>query len=101
MKAKSTAVKLRARAPEYVLGVDGGGTKTHAALLDAHGRMLGEGFAGPSNPLRVRVGRGARGRRWRKRRTGAGQTRRLAERPALTFESQPRTIWASPSTRRA
>src|SRR2546423_9887775 len=57
MKAKSATVKLpaRARAPEYLLGVDGGGTKTHAVIADEHGRVLGEGFAGPSNPLRVGV----------------------------------------------
>ena len=57
MKAKRTTVKLPAgpRAPEYVLGVDGGGTKTHAVLADEHGRVLGEGFAGPSNPVRVGV----------------------------------------------
>ena len=57
MKAKSATLKLpqRARAPEYVLGVDGGGTKTHAVIADEHGRVLGEGFAGPSNPLRVGV----------------------------------------------
>src|SRR2546423_1271885 len=57
MKAKSASVKLpaRARAPEYLLGVDGGGTKTHAVIADEHGRVLGEGFAGPSNPLRVGV----------------------------------------------
>ncbi|HEX8072670.1 MAG TPA: BadF/BadG/BcrA/BcrD ATPase family protein [Pyrinomonadaceae bacterium] len=40
---------------EYVLGVDGGGTKTHAVVADEQGRVLGEGFAGPSNPLRVGV----------------------------------------------
>ncbi|PYS89342.1 MAG: ATPase [Acidobacteria bacterium] len=57
MKAKSATVKLspRTHAPEYVLGVDGGGTKTHAVIADEHGRVLGEGFAGPSNPLRVGV----------------------------------------------
>jgi len=57
MKAKSAPLKLprRAPAPEYVLGVDGGGTKTHAVIADEHGRVLGEGFAGPSNPLRVGV----------------------------------------------
>src|SRR2546423_13077785 len=55
MKAKGPTVKLRAHAPEYFLGVDGGGTKTHAVLLDEHERLLGEGFAGPSNPLRVGV----------------------------------------------
>ena len=39
----------------YVLGVDGGGTKTQAVILDAQGRVAGEGLAGPSNPLRVGV----------------------------------------------
>jgi glucosamine kinase len=36
----------------YYLGVDGGGTKTDCVLLDASGRLLGRGTAGPSNPLR-------------------------------------------------
>jgi N-acetylglucosamine kinase-like BadF-type ATPase len=40
-----------------VLGVDGGGTKTHAVIMDRAGRVLAEGDAGPSNPLRVGVGR--------------------------------------------
>lgn len=31
------------------LGVDGGGTKTHAVVTDQAGRELGEGFAGSSN----------------------------------------------------
>ena len=35
------------------LGVDGGGTKTRAVLLDEAKTMIGEGFAGASNPLRV------------------------------------------------
>ncbi len=35
------------------LGVDGGGTKTHIALMDGSGTVRCEGFAGPSNPLRV------------------------------------------------
>jgi N-acetylglucosamine kinase-like BadF-type ATPase len=38
-----------------VVGVDGGGTKTHAVVMDSSGRILGEGDAGPSNPLRVGV----------------------------------------------
>jgi len=38
-----------------VVGVDGGGTKTHAVILDANFAILGEGLAGPSNPLRVGV----------------------------------------------
>ena len=37
------------------LGVDGGGTKTHIALMDAKGNVKCEGFAGPANPLRVGV----------------------------------------------
>jgi N-acetylglucosamine kinase-like BadF-type ATPase len=38
-----------------VVGVDGGGTKTHAVVLDADLAVLGEGLAGPSNPLRVGI----------------------------------------------
>src|SRR6185436_12373281 len=38
-----------------VVGVDGGGTKTHAVILDSNFEILGEGLAGPSNPLRVGV----------------------------------------------
>ena len=41
--------------PPIVLGVDGGGTRTRAALVDARDRLLGEGESGPSNPLRVGV----------------------------------------------
>jgi N-acetylglucosamine kinase-like BadF-type ATPase len=36
-----------------LLGIDGGGTKTRAIVTDAQFRVLGEGVAGPSNPLRV------------------------------------------------
>jgi N-acetylglucosamine kinase-like BadF-type ATPase len=32
-----------------VLGVDGGGTKTHAAIADRSGTLLGTGTSGPSN----------------------------------------------------
>jgi N-acetylglucosamine kinase-like BadF-type ATPase len=38
-----------------VVGVDGGGTKTHAVVLDVNYTVLGEGLAGPSNPLRVGI----------------------------------------------
>lgn len=38
-----------------VVGVDGGGTKTEAVILDADFAVLGEGRAGPSNPLRVGI----------------------------------------------
>jgi len=44
---------------ELVLGVDGGGTKTHAVIADDRQRVLGEGIAGPSNPLRVGIGSAA------------------------------------------
>lgn len=37
------------------LGIDGGGTKTHAVLFDESKNIVGEGFAGVSNPLRVGV----------------------------------------------
>jgi len=42
-----------------VVGVDGGGSKTHAVIVDADGRILGEGTSGPSNPLRVGIARAA------------------------------------------
>jgi glucosamine kinase len=38
-----------------VVGVDGGGTKTEAVIMDAQHRVIGEGRAGPSNPLRVGI----------------------------------------------
>ncbi len=49
---------LKSRHPtsrRAVVGVDGGGTKTHAVILDLNLNLLGEGLAGPSNPLRVGV----------------------------------------------
>ncbi|HEX8367777.1 MAG TPA: BadF/BadG/BcrA/BcrD ATPase family protein [Pyrinomonadaceae bacterium] len=41
------------------LGVDGGGTKTHIVLLDAENTIVGEAFAGASNPLRVGIEKAA------------------------------------------
>ncbi|MGH9900190.1 MAG: N-acetylglucosamine kinase [Pyrinomonadaceae bacterium] len=41
--------------PDLTLGVDGGGTKTTAIIADQNDRLLGEGIAGPSNPLRVGI----------------------------------------------
>jgi N-acetylglucosamine kinase-like BadF-type ATPase len=52
-----TARRLRLRSA--VVGVDGGGSKTHAVIVDADGRIMGEGTAGPSNPLRVGIARAA------------------------------------------
>jgi N-acetylglucosamine kinase-like BadF-type ATPase len=43
---------------KLVVGVDGGGTRTRAVILDGD-RVLGEGTAGPSNPLRVGIASGA------------------------------------------
>jgi N-acetylglucosamine kinase len=37
----------------FVLGVDGGGSKTHCVALDSSGRLLARGIGGPSNPLAV------------------------------------------------
>ena len=37
------------------MGVDGGGTKTAAVILDSNQRVIGEGRAGPSNPMRVGI----------------------------------------------
>lgn len=38
-----------------LLGVDGGGTKTHAVILDMNLDVIGQGLSGPSNPLRVGI----------------------------------------------
>jgi N-acetylglucosamine kinase-like BadF-type ATPase len=35
------------------LGIDGGGTKTHAIITTASYKIIGEGFSGASNPVRV------------------------------------------------
>ncbi len=37
------------------LGIDGGGTKTQVVLIDDDKSILGDGFSGASNPLRVGV----------------------------------------------
>jgi glucosamine kinase len=49
----------RLRSQNTVIGIDGGGTKTEAVIMDANHRVLGEGIAGPSNPLRVGIGKAA------------------------------------------
>ena len=60
LTAQNVEVLPRRIAPrrQLVVGVDGGGTRTRAAVLD-DGRVLGEGTAGPSNPLRVGIANGA------------------------------------------
>ena len=44
---------------QAVVGVDGGGTKTEAVILDARDQVLGQGIAGPSNPLRIGIANAA------------------------------------------
>jgi N-acetylglucosamine kinase-like BadF-type ATPase len=62
MKFRSDPVKFKAstkgsarQMTGLALGVDGGGTKTRAVVLNGGQMVLGEGVAGPSNPLRVGV----------------------------------------------
>ena len=45
----------RLLAQNSVVGVDGGGTKTDAVIMDAQQRVIGAGLSGPSNPLRVGI----------------------------------------------
>src|SRR5215471_1915648 len=45
--------KISARG--YFVGIDGGGTKTQAIVMDQSGQVLGEGASGASNPLRVGI----------------------------------------------
>ncbi len=60
---KGTGVKLLTpRGPQsrdLVIGVDGGGTTTRAVILDGQLRVIAEGRAGPSNPLRVGIANAA------------------------------------------
>ena len=57
---KSTNIlERRLRRRNVVVGVDGGGTKTDAVILDVHDQVLGQGTAGPSNPLRVGIAKAA------------------------------------------
>jgi N-acetylglucosamine kinase-like BadF-type ATPase len=49
----------RLRSQNAVIGIDGGGTKTEAVIMDAAYRVLGSGISGPSNPLRVGIANAA------------------------------------------
>jgi N-acetylglucosamine kinase-like BadF-type ATPase len=55
MAKGSSQTKRKRDFPQLYLGVDGGGTKTHVALMDEEGNITCEGTSGPSNPLRVGV----------------------------------------------
>ncbi|MEP6636050.1 MAG: BadF/BadG/BcrA/BcrD ATPase family protein [Acidobacteriota bacterium] len=50
---------MPARSRRAVVGVDGGGTKTDAVILDLHDQIIGQGTAGPSNPLRIGIANAA------------------------------------------
>lgn len=52
---KTSIRKNSARLHNLYLGVDGGGTKTHIAIIGTDGELVCEGYAGASNPLRVGV----------------------------------------------
>jgi N-acetylglucosamine kinase-like BadF-type ATPase len=54
-RTADSAAARRLHAQNSVVGVDGGGTKTEAVIMDASQRVIGEGRAGPSNPLRVGI----------------------------------------------
>lgn len=47
--------RTKEKTQSIFIGVDGGGTKTQAVLLDENRNILSEGLAGASNPLRVGI----------------------------------------------
>jgi N-acetylglucosamine kinase-like BadF-type ATPase len=47
------AQRVVASEASYLLGIDGGGTKTESVLADREGRVIARALAGPSNPLRA------------------------------------------------
>lgn len=55
MAAKQAKQNGNGRLHQFYMGVDGGGTKCHVALLTPAGNLKSEAFAGPANPLRVGV----------------------------------------------
>jgi N-acetylglucosamine kinase-like BadF-type ATPase len=55
-RSSTGTLTLDGRTPareKYFLGIDGGGTKTHAVITDSECRIVGEGFSGAANPLRI------------------------------------------------
>jgi N-acetylglucosamine kinase-like BadF-type ATPase len=55
MPSKSSIEKRLLELHNLYLGVDGGGTKTRIVLIDAKRNVVGEGYDGASNPLRVGI----------------------------------------------
>ena len=58
-KAPAAMLSAVPRAQGLVVGVDGGGTGTRAVVMNGKQQVLGEGRAGPSNPLRVGIAKAA------------------------------------------
>src|SRR5690242_21937419 len=59
-KSQPLGFKTSPRNPRLlVAGVDGGGTGTRAVIMDEQKRVIGEGHAGPSNPLRIGIANAA------------------------------------------
>jgi len=55
MPKTSAKKSSKGRSYQLYLGVDGGGTKTNVAIMNAAREIIAEGNGGPSNPLRVGV----------------------------------------------
>jgi len=55
MSTLSANGKRKQKSHQLYLGVDGGGTKTQISIMNEAREVRCEGFAGPSNPLRVGV----------------------------------------------
>jgi N-acetylglucosamine kinase-like BadF-type ATPase len=55
MPSKSSKIGSRTLSYQLYLGVDGGGSKTSVALMNADRKVVATGEDGPSNPLRVGV----------------------------------------------
>ncbi len=47
--------RSKQKTQDIFIGIDGGGTKTQAVLLDENRQVIGQSFSGASNPLRVGI----------------------------------------------
>jgi N-acetylglucosamine kinase-like BadF-type ATPase len=56
LRAAKSCLLAYAFSMRYVLGFDGGGTKTECVLMDESRRVLASSRGGPSNPMRVGFG---------------------------------------------
>ncbi len=76
MKSSTWFHAAKVRGMKLYLGIDGGGTRTRSILVDARGRIVGEGEAGPSNYNNVGL-------------AGAGRSLRAATEAAWAQAGQP------------